>query len=233
MMHAIFGWKRVAAFAAFVVALSAWSWSGVLLTTKPVPFAELAQYFVSRTERTFVMYLPIYIAVSLADALPLAGRRRFAALAFSLLAGTALAVQLRCAVMPSQLLYVYGSIQLPYCDAFPTWRTYADFPASWLTPLTTAGLMMVFIFGRRRDAQLAEALHAASTAQIEQRRQRIESDLEAMRSRVDPDTLLATLRAVRAEYDRDPAEGERGLDRLIAVLREAAGRSSAPPAGAA
>ena len=228
MIRTIFGWRRIAAFLAFVVALSAWSWSGALLTTKPVPLAELAEYFVSRTQRTFVMYLPIYLAAAFADALPLAGRRRFAALAFALFAGTALAVQLRCAVMPTQLLYVYGSVQLPYCDAFPTWRTYADFPASWLTPLTTAGLVMVFVFGWRRDAQLAATLRAAATAQIEQRRQRIESDIEAMRSRVDPDVLLGTLRAVRAGYERDPAEGERGLDRLIAALRDAAGRPAGP-----
>lgn len=233
MMRAIFGWKRLGAFLAFVVALSAWSWSGALLSTKPVPLEELAQYFSSRVQRTFITYLPIYLAVSLADLLPLTGRRRFAALAFALVAGTALAVQLRCAVMPTQLLYVYGSMQLPYCDAFPTWRTYADFPASWLTPLTTAGLVMVFIFGRRREAQLAEALHAASTAQIEQRRQRIESDLEAMRSRVDPDVLLETLRTVRAAYDRDAAEGERALEQLISALREAAGRRAPPLPGAA
>ena len=231
MIQALFGWRRLLAFAVFVVALSAWSWSGVLFTIKPVPLEELAQYFISITQRTLVTYFPIYLAVAFADALPLRGTRRAAALVAALLLGVALAVQVRCAFLPSQLLYVYGSVKLPFCDAFPTWRSYWDFPGAWLTPLTTAGLLMVFIFNRRRDAQLATRLRAAGSAQIEARRQRIESEIEAMRSRLDPDELLASLRAIRERYARDVPDGDAGLDDLIRALREAAGR--APQAGAA
>ena len=225
MIRRIFGWRRLPAFAAFVVALSAWSWSGVLFTIKPVPLAELAEYFVSIAQRTLVMYFPIYLAVAFADALPLQGRRRAVALVAALLLGAALAVQTRCAFMPSQLLYVYGSVKLPFCDAFPSWRSYWDFPSAWLTPLTTAGLLMVFIFNRRRDAELAARLRAAGSAQIEARRQRIESEIEAMRSQVDPDELLAGLRTIRARYERDVADGDAGLDELIRALRDAAGRA--------
>ena len=231
MIARVFGWRRLLAFAAFVVALSAWSWSGVLFTTKAVPLADLAHYFSSIAQRTLVMYFPIYVAVAIADALPLGGRRRVAALAGALLLGALLAVQLRCAVMPSQLLYVYGSVKLPYCDAFPTWRSYFDFPGSWITPLSTAGLVMVFVFTRRRDAQLAAALRTASQARIEARRQCIESEIEAMRARVDPDQLLESLRRIRDRYDHDPRDGESALDELIRGLREAAQPGS--PAGAA
>jgi hypothetical protein len=222
------GWKPLLTFVGFVIALSAWSWSGALLTTKPVPLSELAEYFVSIALRTSAMYFTIYVAVAIADGLPLRGRRRTLALVAALLAGSALAVQTRCLVMPDQLLYLYGSTQVPYCDSFPTPRTYFDFPASWLTPLTTAGLIMIFVFGRRRDQQLQAALRAASSAQIESRRQRIESEIEAMRSRVDPDVLLDSLRDIRARYERDAADGEAGLEALIGRLREAAGRAPQP-----
>ena len=225
------GWRPLLTFAGFVIALSAWSWSGALLTTKAVPLSELANYFFSILLRTSAMYFTIYVAVAFADGLPLRGRRRAIALVAALLVGTALAVQARCLAMPNQLLYVYGSTQVPYCDSFPTLRTYFDFPASWLTPLTTAGLIMVFVFGRRRDQQLQAALRAAGSAQIESRRQRIESEIEAMRSRVDPDVLLAALREIRAIYERDAAGGEAALDQLIGRLREAAGRGP-EPAGA-
>jgi hypothetical protein len=150
----------------------------------------------------------------------------------ALVLGAALAVQLRCALMPSQMLYVYGSVKQPYCDAFPTWRSYWDFPGAWLTPLSIAGLVMVFVFARRRDQQLTAALSAAGSAQIESRRQRIESEIEAMRSRVDPDVLLESLRDIRARYDRDWADGDAGLDDLIRTLRQAAG-SAPQPAGSA
>jgi hypothetical protein len=134
--------------------------------------------------------------------------------------------------MPSQHFYVYSSVYMPYCAAFPTWRTYFDFPATFITPMTIAGAVMIFIFTRRRDAELVAALHAARTTQVEARRQRIESEIEAMRSRVDPDGLVETLRSIRARYEADPPGGEASLDDLIRSLREAAGRGGAEAAPA-
>jgi hypothetical protein len=145
----------------------------------------------------------------------------------ALVAGVLLAVQVRCAAMPNQIVYVYGSITMAYCTAFPTWRTYLDFPNTLMSPLTIAGVVMIFIFSRRRDAELVAALHAARTAQVETRRQRIESEIEAMRSRVDPDGLRDTLREIRTRYEGELAEGERRLEELIRGLREAAGQPAA------
>ena len=224
-------WKGVGIFFGFVFALSAWSWSGALLTTKAVPISELAEYFLSIFQRGLITYFPIYLMVSLADGLRLTGSRRVTVLAAALVAGVMLAVQVRCAVLPDQMLYVYGSTKLPFCSAFPTWRTYLDFPNTWISPLTTAAVVMVFVFGRRRDRELEAALHAASSAQIESRRQRIESEIAAMHSRVDPDELLDSLRAIRARYEESLARGEESLDELIQGLREAAGRPATAGAG--
>jgi hypothetical protein len=66
-------------------------------------------------------------------------------------------------------------------------------------------------------------LHNARATELETRRQRIESEIEAMQSRVDPDKLLETLRAIRARYETSLAQGEAMLQSLIASLRRAAG----------
>jgi hypothetical protein len=225
-----FSWKGAVAFVVFMAALAAWTWSGVLFTTKTVSFEEHLEYFLSILQRNLVMYFPIYVMVALADSVPLTGMRRKVLLAVALVAGALLAVQVRCAAMPDQLIYVYGSLQVPYCTAFPTWQTYLDAPNSYIPPLTISGVVMIFLFGRRRDAQLRAALNAAAAAQIESRRQRIESEIDAMHARVDPDRLLETLRGIRERYEDDLADGEAALDDLIRGLREAAGR--AEPQGA-
>jgi hypothetical protein len=225
-----FSWKGAVAFLLFMVALAAWTWSGALFTTKVVSFEEHVEYFLSILQRNLVMYFPIYVLVALADSVPLQGARRNVLLAVALVGGAALAVQVRCAVIPDQLIYVYGSLKVPYCAAFPTWQTYFDAPNSYITPLTISAVVMVFLFGLRRDARLRAAIDAAAAAQIESRRQKIESEIDAMHSRVDPDRLLETLRAIRARYEENLAEGEARMEELIAGLREAAGRPA--PAGA-
>lgn len=227
-----FSWKGAVAFLLFMVAMAAWTWSGVLFTTKAVSFAEHVEYFLSILQRNLFMYFPIYVMVGLADGVALQGVRRTALLAFALVAGALIAVQVRCAAMPDQLIYVYGSLKVPYCSSFPTLQTYFDAPNSYITPLTISAAVMVLLFGLRRDAQLQAAIDAAAAAQIEARRQRIESELDAMHSRVDPDGLLANLRAIRDTYESDPAGGEASLDELIQRLREAAGRPEPQPAGA-
>jgi hypothetical protein len=221
-------WKGIGAFFLFVAALSAWSWSGILLVQKAISLEEHAEYLLSILQRNLLVYFPIYLAVAIADGLPLSPARRNVVLFSALVAGTLLAVQVRCAAMPSQLLYVYSSVSMPYCDTFPTWRTYWDFPSTFLTPLTVSAAVLVFFTSRRRDEELVARLHATRTAQVETRRQRVESEIEAMRSRMDPDGLMDTLRSIRSRYEADPDDGERRLDHLIQRLREAAGRQPGP-----
>ena len=225
----LLGWRALGFFTLFLVAISAWAWSGVLLTSKVVPLSEMLDYFRSILERNAFMYTPIYLAVAIADAIPARGRLRAVLLVAAPVVGVALAMQVRCLAMPDQLVYVYGSMKLPFCDAVPTWRSYVDFPNAWITPLTIAGIVMAFVFALRRDAELVGALNAASAAQMEARRQFVESEIEAVRSRVDPDRLRETLRAIRDRYESAPAEAESRLDELITGLRMAAGR----PAGGA
>jgi hypothetical protein len=215
-----FSWKGVAVFFGLVIAYSAWTWSGVLLLNHGDE--DLLAYFLELFQRYLLHFFPAYLCVGLADGLPLAGGRRRAAIAIALVVGIALSVQARCAVNRDEIVWAYESVKLPYCTELPTWHTYVDFPGSWMTYLLTAGMVTVFVFTRRRDADLIASLHRVRAEQIDSRRQRIEAELETMRSHVDPDKLVETLRAVRSRYETRLEDGEALLDNLIRDLRSAA-----------
>ena len=225
-----FSWKGVAIFIAFAAGISAWTWSGALLKGH-WSFEQHVDYFLSLFQRSLLNYFPAYLLVGLADGLQLDGARRRFALGAALVAGMLLAVQVRCGVSRDQMFYVYDGVTLPYCTTFPTWRTYIDFPAAWISPLAIGSIVTIFVFTRRRDSEPVAQLHRVHAGELESRRQRIESEIEAMQSRVDPDKLLDTLRGVRARYEAGLAQGEATLDELISDLRQAAGRPQAEGAG--
>ena len=225
-----FSWKGFAIFLAFAAGISAWTWSGALFKGT-MTLDEHLNYFLSLFQRSLLNFFPAYLLIGLADGLNLSGTRRRVALGIALVTGFLLAVQVRCGVSKDQMFWVYDGVILPYCTSFPTWRTYVDFIASWMYPLCVGTVVTVFIFTRRRDAELIEQLHRVQAGELEARRQRIESEIEAMQSRVDPDRLLETLRAVRERYEAGLAGGEAMLDSLIRDLRQAAGRPYAEGAG--
>lgn len=226
-------WRGVAICVAFCAALSLWSWSGILLLpNKTITLEEHAAYLLTLFQRNLVTYFPIYITVAIADRMPLRGPARKALLAAALFVGAMLAVQARCGAMPYEMVDLYRASPVPYCRSFPTWHTYLDFPASIISPLVTATLVLVFVLGRRRDEELAAALHRTRAAQIESRRQRIESDLEAMHARIDPEALTGTLKAIRDRYAENLDDGEATLDALIERLRHAARHPSVEPGAA-
>jgi hypothetical protein len=217
-----FSWKSVLAFFGFAAALAAWTWSGMIFTNKVLTLNDHVSYFLELLQRNLLNYFPAFLLVGLADSLPLRGVRRRVALTAALVTGIALSVQVRCAVNMNEVYWAYDSVQLAYCTTWPTWRTYLDFPGAYITPGCIAGVVMIFVFTRRRDRELVASLHQAQAVELDARRQRVESELAAMQSRVDPDRLLDTLRAVRARYETSLAEGEAMLDSLIGDLRHAA-----------
>ena len=214
-----FSWKGVLAFIGFALALTAWTWCGMLFANKELTFADQSMYFAEIFQRALLNYFPAYLLVGLADGFPLKGVQRRTALVIAWLAGIALSVQVRCAVNMNEIFWAYDAVQLPYCTVVPTWRTYLDFPGSWITPLFLSGVVMVAIFTRRHDLELVESLHRVQAEEIDARRQRVESQIDAMQARVDPDKLVETLRSVRGRYEQDLDEGEGMLDRLIDDLR--------------
>ena len=217
-----FSWRGFLLFIGFAVALSAWMWSGILFSREAMSFRDQGAYFLQVVQRNFLNFFPAYVLVTLIDGMPLRGAARRAAIGVALVTGLFLAVQARC-LWANDVFYAYEGTLLPYCTAFPTWRTFVDFPAHWITNLAIAGMVMVCVLTMRRDRELVRTLHAARAAQLETRRQWIESEIEAMQSRVDPDKLLETLRSIRSRYETSLAEGETMLERLIVDLRRAAG----------
>ena len=84
-----------------------------------------------------------------------------------------------------------------------------------------AGAAVWIILDRRRAASARARMQAAELERIAAERRSIESDLQAMQARVEPQFLFNTLAQVRALHREDTARGERMLDELIAYLRAA------------
>jgi hypothetical protein len=80
----------------------------------------------------------------------------------------------------------------------------------------------VFLYADRRAARrTANLLHAAELDRIRRSRIALESRLQAMQARVEPQFLFNTLAQVGRLYEVDPAIAARMLDELIAYLRAA------------
>lgn len=78
------------------------------------------------------------------------------------------------------------------------------------------------VYVNRRTAHIAaRRLHDAEVARANSRRRTLESRLQAMQARVEPQFLFNTLAQVRELYVRDPELASRMLEDLIAYLRAA------------
>ena len=79
-----------------------------------------------------------------------------------------------------------------------------------------------FVYADRRRARAARArMHAAELERTNAAKRTLESRLQAMQARVEPQFLFNTLAQVHDLYRADAALGERMLDELIAYLRAA------------
>jgi LytS/YehU family sensor histidine kinase len=82
--------------------------------------------------------------------------------------------------------------------------------------------LATFIHADRRETQRVLAiLQAAQVQRSTQARQVLESQLQAMQARVEPQFLFNTLARIKQLYDIDAALGEQMLDDLIVYLRAA------------
>ena len=82
--------------------------------------------------------------------------------------------------------------------------------------------LATFVYVNLRTArQAATRRRTAEIARLEARRRTLESRLQAMQARVEPQFLFNTLAQVRQLYESDPALAGKMLDDLIAYLRAA------------
>ena len=88
--------------------------------------------------------------------------------------------------------------------------------------LLVLGVATVWIVNDRRRARLTrDRMHSAELERTNAAKRTIESELQAMQARVEPQFLFNTLAQVKRLYERNAALGERMLDELITYLRAA------------
>ena len=84
------------------------------------------------------------------------------------------------------------------------------------------GSLATYLYVDRREARkMAQRLHEAGLRRADQAKAMLESQLQAMQARVEPQFLFNTLAQVGQLYEFDPSLGERMLDDLISYLRAA------------
>jgi len=87
--------------------------------------------------------------------------------------------------------------------------------------LMLGGATVWVIVDRRRARRARARMQAAELERIAAEKRSIESDLQAMQARIEPQFLFNTLAQVRDLYDVNKAQSELMLDELIAYLRAA------------
>ena len=111
---------------------------------------------------------------------------------------------------------------LPIWGEHRRWEIAYTEPAYIFLQGLNFGGLAVFVYASLRESiEAARRRNASGLAHAQARRQSIESQLQAMQARVEPQFLFNTLAQVRTQYDFDPARAARMLDDLITYLRAA------------
>jgi hypothetical protein len=92
---------------------------------------------------------------------------------------------------------------------------------SFVCSLVMAILFFAHLHRSRAGEQAAERLAAAQAAQRQSRRRLVQTRLQALQARIDPQLLFDMLDEVRRAYEHDATRAERLLDELVAFLRVA------------
>ncbi len=199
-------WRRIAN--TFLVALGFalwtafgnWMWRRYGLNPSPVGIADFFLYKGWGCLLVFRVYLLLFfsqmLALTVADNLHISRVPRTVLLVVALALGT---------IVGSVVVMTSGS--------------YLDWPPVW--GLTWGGLVAFVYFKRRRDEELAAALHATQMVQVELKKKALESQLQVMQAQVEPQFLFNTLMRVGDLYETDSSSADRMLDNLIVYLRAA------------
>ena len=209
-------WRRVGWFFIVVAALTAYSAPGEIFFDGPRLDARFEDYMLV-VSRSYMLYLwsmfPVLFALTIADNLPLTGRRRNLALLAALLLAALANWPLACTFLASH----YWA-----CRTFPSWKSWVQFfPDNTGATFFLGSAIALAFFARRHDRQVAQALHAAELARVDTQRRTLEADLQAMQAQVEPAFLLGTLEDVGRLHETDPDTADRVLDALILFLRAA------------
>jgi len=218
-------WRTLGVTLAIAIVFEGW----VLVEMADIyPSMNARESYLSGTLVTFAMAFSIMLCTVIADEMVALGSGQVPAYMSAVIAGSAIGTIVQWQV--HKWLHV-----LPVPIDAPSGNPLYDFsgnmarpdvvitqPAAMFFEFLIWGSIVVFIYVKRRNALLADKrMHAARAQRAEAQQHTLESRLQALQARVEPQFLFNTLAEVRDLYDVDPALGGRMLGDLIAYLRAA------------
>ena len=200
-------WRAAGTTLAIAIALQLWS----IISAYQVAFfavnrrGQTADFYVSEFIVNLVMAFCILFATLVADEWAARGAKRLPAYASAVVIGSAI-----------------GAVVLLGIEQWLPLTSHNNTPAYALFEYLIWGGIIVFIYVNRRSALLASTrMNAAQVHLALAQRSTLESRLQALQARVEPQFLFSTLARVRELYESDPARGSRVLSDLIVYLRAA------------
>jgi hypothetical protein len=202
--------------------VTGWNWFAYahefLFAMQTMPVSHVLEFLIGDQIRALCLMIAIVIADRAVDAG--ASRRRTYVLA-------ALAGCLAGFVASEPFHWVWRTYVQP--NAWPEqwwWTNGATgnvfWPIAHFVGWLPAGSAFVFLYAHWRSARrTAQILHAAELDRIRRSRMALETRLQAMQARVEPQFLFNTLAQVARLYQSDASLAGRTLDDLIAYLRAA------------
>lgn len=116
------------------------------------------------------------------------------------------------------------TIRMAFTDFFenaqPWWRP-VHTASHFMWGLVLGGFSTFVYADLKRNRETAARLQAATLQRTRAARAVLQTQLQAMQARVEPQFLFDTLDRIGDIYERDPARGQQTIDDLIAYLRTA------------
>jgi len=216
-------WPQLRAAMLLGLALTGWGFivylQPIVLYAQSIPFGlMLLQWAIADQAKALCLLVAIVIADRAVDA----GARRRRAYLLAALAGCVAGI-----VVTEPFTWAWRTYVLP--DLWPAKRAWLHgtpalfyHPIFALTHWLLVGSAAVFLYADRRAARkTAQLLHDAELDRIRRSKLAIESRLQAMQARVEPQFLFNTLAQVERLYEIQPKLAGQMLDDLIAYLRAA------------
>ena len=191
---------------------------GRLAYLRPRGFAWAPQHWKTSLLFDVLVATAVLLAVQVADEAVARGARRWRTYLVAVTCGCAVAVLLR---LCAEAWTGWERGMVVQGHPLPAWLGRAG-PLLVFTNALLYSLLACSVYVNLRTARLASLrMHAAEVARAVARRRTLESRLQAMQARVEPQFLFNTLAQARELTTRDPVLAGRMLDDLIAYLRAA------------
>jgi hypothetical protein len=217
-------WPQIRAAMVLGLALTAWGWTvfmqPILIMLQTMPLGRMLLQSVIDDQ---VKALCLLAAIVIADRAIDEGARRRRTYLLAAIAGCVAGIALT-----EPFNWFWRTYMLP--DRWPanftwhrgTWRPLFFSLAFFLSQWLLIGSAVVFLYADRRAARkTAQLLRAAELDRIDRSRIALESRLQAMQARVEPQFLFNTLAQVERLYRLDARLAVQMMDDLIAYLRAA------------